>query len=285
MIPFWWACWIAWQTGTNSSSRWRGVRRLSSQYLVIGTPLTSSMTKYGRPDSVAPASRTRAMFTNDEPVQACPPSARYRLSKFARRNKRLLVSLALVALALVAGTVVSTWEAVRATKAEGLAQSRLEAEKDAREETDEARKKTEEERDRAVRAEGNATTEAANAKEQGLLARHRYCAAQLHLAQQALEAGNIARTLDLLETQRPKFDAEDLRTVEWYYLWQECHRGHRLTLQGRKGETRISPSGGPTRCLAISPDGRTLAAGGWDRYVRLWDIGTGRLLAILAGHS
>ena len=49
MMPFWWACWIAWQTGTNSSSRWRGVRWLSSQYLVIGTPLTSSMTKYGRP--------------------------------------------------------------------------------------------------------------------------------------------------------------------------------------------------------------------------------------------
>ena len=45
MIPFWWACWIAWQTGTNSSSRWRGVRWLSSQYLVIGTPWTSSMTK------------------------------------------------------------------------------------------------------------------------------------------------------------------------------------------------------------------------------------------------
>ena len=36
MIPFWWACWIAWQTGTNSSSRSRGVRWLSSQYLVIG---------------------------------------------------------------------------------------------------------------------------------------------------------------------------------------------------------------------------------------------------------
>ena len=54
MIPFWWACWIAWQTGTNSSSRWRGVRWLSSQYLVIGTPLTSSMTKYGRPCPCAP---------------------------------------------------------------------------------------------------------------------------------------------------------------------------------------------------------------------------------------
>ena len=26
MIPFWWACWIAWQTGMNSSRRSRGVR-------------------------------------------------------------------------------------------------------------------------------------------------------------------------------------------------------------------------------------------------------------------
>ena len=25
MIPFWWACWIAWQTGTKSSSRSRGL--------------------------------------------------------------------------------------------------------------------------------------------------------------------------------------------------------------------------------------------------------------------
>ena len=31
MMPFWWACWTAWQTGTNSSSRCRGVRRCSSQ--------------------------------------------------------------------------------------------------------------------------------------------------------------------------------------------------------------------------------------------------------------
>ena len=39
MIPFWWACWIAWQTGTNSSSRSRGVSWLSSQYSVIGHAL------------------------------------------------------------------------------------------------------------------------------------------------------------------------------------------------------------------------------------------------------
>src|SRR6516165_7260755 len=46
----------------NSSSRWRGVRWCSSQYRVIGTPLTRSMTKYGRPSGVVPASSTRAML-------------------------------------------------------------------------------------------------------------------------------------------------------------------------------------------------------------------------------
>ena len=62
MTPFWWACWIAWQTGTNSSSRCRGVSLRASQNWVIGTPLTSSMTKNGRPSGVAPPSSTRAMF-------------------------------------------------------------------------------------------------------------------------------------------------------------------------------------------------------------------------------
>ncbi len=31
MIPFWWACWIAWQTGMKSSSRSLGVRCTVSQ--------------------------------------------------------------------------------------------------------------------------------------------------------------------------------------------------------------------------------------------------------------
>ena len=62
ITPFWWACWIARQTGTNSSRRSRGVSWASSQYSVIGTPLTSSITKNGRPVPVAPASKTLAML-------------------------------------------------------------------------------------------------------------------------------------------------------------------------------------------------------------------------------
>ena len=53
---------MAWQTSTNSSNRCRGVSLAWSQYSVMVMPLTSSMTKYGRPVSVEPASKTRAMF-------------------------------------------------------------------------------------------------------------------------------------------------------------------------------------------------------------------------------
>src|SRR5689334_4263860 len=44
----------------NSSSRWRIVNSCSSAKDVIGWPSTYSMTKYGLPVSVAPASMTRA---------------------------------------------------------------------------------------------------------------------------------------------------------------------------------------------------------------------------------
>src|SRR5205814_6995012 len=53
-------------------------------------------------------------YLSDETVQACPPSARYRLRKAARRNKGPLVAGVLVALALVVGIVVATIGQMRA---------------------------------------------------------------------------------------------------------------------------------------------------------------------------
>ena len=37
--------------------------------------------------------------------------------------------------------------------------------------------------------------------------------------------------------------------------------------------------------VSFSPDGQTLASGGWDRAVHLWDVGTGEPLKILIGHT
>src|SRR5262249_52992655 len=49
-------------------------------------------------------------YLHDEPVQACPPSAGYRLRKFARRNKRGLATAALLGLMLLVtgGAVTGT---------------------------------------------------------------------------------------------------------------------------------------------------------------------------------
>jgi hypothetical protein len=53
-----------------------------------------------------------------EPVSASPPSTGYRLQKWVRRNRLAFTAAALVALTLVLGAAVSTWQAVRAGRAE-----------------------------------------------------------------------------------------------------------------------------------------------------------------------
>jgi serine/threonine protein kinase len=57
-------------------------------------------------------------YLNDEPVTACPPSAGYRLRKYWRRNRRVLVTAGLFAAVLVAATAVSIWQAAKARDAE-----------------------------------------------------------------------------------------------------------------------------------------------------------------------
>ena len=75
-----------------------------------------------RYESAAALAADLTRHLQDEPVMARPPSALYRTRKFVTRHKVAAVATAAVALALVAGTVVSTWQAVRARRAERVAQ-------------------------------------------------------------------------------------------------------------------------------------------------------------------
>jgi WD40 repeat protein len=38
------------------------------------------------------------------------------------------------------------------------------------------------------------------------------------------------------------------------------------------------------KCVAFSPDGRTLASGGRDKLVKVWKTETGEVMQVYAGH-
>jgi serine/threonine protein kinase/tetratricopeptide (TPR) repeat protein len=69
-----------------------------------------------RYETASALARDVERYLNEEPVEASPPSAGYRLRKFARKNRKLLGVAAAFALLLAAGTVVSSWQAVRASR-------------------------------------------------------------------------------------------------------------------------------------------------------------------------
>jgi serine/threonine protein kinase len=70
-------------------------------------------------------------FLGGEPVQAAPPSRIYRARKFLRRHA-VAASVALATTLLVlAGTGATAWQAIRATRAEGVAEGRFEMAKEA----------------------------------------------------------------------------------------------------------------------------------------------------------
>jgi serine/threonine protein kinase/WD40 repeat protein len=58
-------------------------------------------------------------FLDHEPVEACPPSRRYRLRKFMRRHRGPVLAASALFVALVAGIVGTTWGMIRAMRAEG----------------------------------------------------------------------------------------------------------------------------------------------------------------------
>jgi serine/threonine protein kinase len=79
-------------------------------------------------------------YLTHQPVQASPASAWYRFRKLARRHRVGLVTSVLVATALLLGTAISTWMAVRAIGAERAATTAWDAESRARQRAEDAEK-------------------------------------------------------------------------------------------------------------------------------------------------
>ncbi len=103
-------------------------------------------------------------YLNDEPVQACPPSTLYRFKKIASRNRAALATVTLVSLALIAGTVVSVMQAIRATQAQKVANSFRDSSEKAREVAETARRSEAEQRALAVTSEQQAKQSASESQ-------------------------------------------------------------------------------------------------------------------------
>jgi eukaryotic-like serine/threonine-protein kinase len=80
-------------------------------------------------------------YLNDEAVTACPPSAGYQLRKFVRRNRRALVTVGVVTVALVAATTVSVWQALEARDAQRQAEEDRDHANAAQKEAEEANRR------------------------------------------------------------------------------------------------------------------------------------------------
>jgi WD40 repeat protein/serine/threonine protein kinase len=216
-------------------------------------------------------------YLNDEPVQACPPSAWYRFRKFARRNKRAVVTAAAAALVVVlgvAGLAVSTVLIGRALQAETRAKDDLDK----------------------------------NLKQERQEGYYRGIA----LAYRELSADNLGRALILLG-QCP----DELRKWEWDLLMRLCRveqvilqnerevgvtsvafspDGERLAAAGADGTVKIwnrktgkvirtleKAHAGFVSSVAFHPHGKHLASTGKDKRVKVWDLDSTNDLMVFDG--
>jgi WD40 repeat protein len=210
-----------------------------------------------------------------EPVEAGPPSAVYRVRKFASRNRGLLATASAFAILLVIAAIVSTWQGY---------QARLE-------------------RNRALRAlhEANAGRLAAYAtgsldedpERSVALAMYavdatlRFHEPALPAAVSALHAAILASPARLALTghtaaiTRIKIRRDGKRIVtasqdKTAKVWDAETGRNLVTLRGHTDWVWA---------VAYSPDGARIATGGPDRSVRIWDATSGRPLMTLTGHE
>jgi serine/threonine protein kinase/WD40 repeat protein len=209
-------------------------------------------------------------YLSEEPVEARPPSAWYRFRKLARRNRAVVTAGALVAAALVLGTVVAWLFALEAGRNAAWAY-----------------KEKENADNQTVRALANEKTANDRAEEikkinADLLSsqddlRHALYAADLKLIQHAWDTDHVGRVVELLKAQIPRSGQKDLRHFEWQY-WDRLMHGAKKIVELKGGE--------PGLFAEFSPDRKLLASVAVHReqvLVRLWDTATGEVFKNLVG--
>ena len=178
-------------------------------------------------------------FLRHEPILARPPGAAYAFAKWTRRHRTAFAAGAAVLLALLAGVIVSTWQAVRATRAEH--------------------------EQRALRTKSDAARAEADAARNEAMVRA--YAADMKAVSVALTDGNLGQANGLLDRYAPAPGEPDVRGFEWALLRSRA-RGDDIASFNHTGIIAG---------VALAPDGAWVAAGRKFGDVRVWDTATGAL--------
>ena len=187
-------------------------------------------------------------YLADEPVQACPPSAGYRLRKFARKNRTLLAAAGTFAALLLIATLAAMFAAAQSARLASQSTRLLETEHELR---STAERRVDEERKAKQKLEWNLYLN------------------RIARAQQEVLAQNIGGAEELLE-ECPVH----LRGWEWHFL-KRHGPGNPLAVQRYLAAYPGS--------AAFSPDGRYLAAAGEAANIEIVDLTTGEKIRTLRG--
>ncbi len=210
----------------------------------------------------------------NEPVVARPPSTAYRLQKALRRNRLGFAAAGAVALVLVLGIAVSSWQAVRATKAE-REQSQLRQQAEAAK-AEESNARQQAELARANEAKQRQQAEAA--REVAERFRKRTYLANIQNAALAANSKTYerARLDEQLDKCIPEQGEPDLRGFEWWHL--DFRRNSTITSSNRLSDFR------PT-CVAFKATNGNIYVGGSNGVIALVDGINLKLLHSWAGHQ
>jgi len=187
-------------------------------------------------------------YLNGSPLIAGPETAVYRAKKFVHKHAGSVITVALVALAIVLGLIVSTamyFRAEQARKNESVARTQAE----------QAEKVAQQQRELAE--------ESAEDYRRGLYVN------SIQLADAKYHEGNIGHVRKLLESC-----PNDLRGWEWDRINHVSDQSLMSFIGHQSGVSSV----------ALSPDGKRVVTGGGDYgTIKVWDIITGKELITLSG--
>jgi serine/threonine protein kinase len=124
----------------------RGLVRGELDWIVMKALEKDRSRRYETANALA---RDLQRYRSDEPVEACPPTAGYRLRKLIRRHRRLVVPAAAFVLLLAVAATVSTCLAAWAVRAEGEATDKRKRAEEQTARAEKEKKRAEEEKERA----------------------------------------------------------------------------------------------------------------------------------------